>query len=62
MTNKLKEHLIEIANKVTDQTSLEDIYLQLSLLTDIDESEEQEAKGDVLSHEEVIAKSDEWLK
>jgi len=62
MTNKLKEHLIEIANKVTDQTSLEDIYLQLSLLTDIDESEEQEANGDVLSHEEVIAKSDEWLK
>jgi len=62
MTNKLKEHLIEIANKVTDQTSLKDIYLQLSLLTDIDESEEQEARGDVLSHEEVIAKSDEWLK
>jgi len=62
MTNKLKEHLIEIANKVTDQTSLEDIYLQLSLLTDIDVSEEQEAKGEVLSHDEVKAKSEQWLK
>lgn len=62
MTNKLKERLIEIANKVTDQTSLEDIYLQLALLTDIDESEEQEAKGEVLSHDEVRAKSEQWLK
>ncbi len=62
MTNKLKEHLIEIANKVTDQTSLEDIYLQLALLTDIDESEEQEAKGEVLSHDEVKEKSEQWLK
>jgi predicted transcriptional regulator len=62
MTNKLKAHLIEIANKVTDQTSLEDIYLQLALLTDIDESEEQEAKGEVLSHDEVKAKSEQWLK
>jgi predicted transcriptional regulator len=62
MSNKLKEHLLEIASKVTDETSLEDIYLQLALLADIDESEEQETKGEILSHEEVIAKSEQWLK
>jgi hypothetical protein len=62
MANKLKEHLLDIAGKITDETSLEDIYLQLSLLADIDESEEQEANGETLKHEEVVSKSGEWLK
>lgn len=35
------------------ETTLEDIYKQLSYLSDIDESEEQEANGNVLTQEEV---------
>lgn len=62
MENKLKEHLLEIANKVTDNTSLEDVYQQLSLLADIEESEKEEAAGQTLTHEEVVSKSGKWLK
>ncbi|MBX2968117.1 MAG: hypothetical protein KF803_01995 [Cyclobacteriaceae bacterium] len=62
MENKLKEHLLKIANKVTDNTSLEDVYQQLSLLADIEESEKEEAAGQTLTHEEVVSKSGEWLK
>lgn len=62
MTNKLKEHLLEIANKITDKTSLEDVYQQLALLADIEESEKEEAAGQTITHEEVISKSDEWLR
>lgn len=62
MSNKLKEHLLEIANKVTDETSLEDIYQQLSLLDDIEASEDQETKGEIIGHQEVISRSAEWLK
>ena len=40
----LKKYLIEIANKLTPETTLEDVYQHLSLLSDIDESEQQEKK------------------
>lgn len=40
----LKKYLIQIANKLTSESTLEDVYEQLSLLSDIDESEQQEKK------------------
>lgn len=58
----LKKYLIQIAERLTPESTLEDVYEQLSLLADIDESELEEEKGEVLSHEEVINKSREWLK
>lgn len=58
----LKKYLIQIAEQLTSESTLEDVYEQLSLLADIDESELEEEKGEVLSHEEVISKSREWLK
>jgi hypothetical protein len=61
-SNKLKEYLLQIAESVKEETKLEDIYDQLALLADIDESEEQERKGEVVSHEEVINLSKGWLK
>jgi len=57
----LKKYLIQIANKLTPESTLEDVYEQLSLLSDIDESEKQEKKGEVLTQKEVQAKSREWL-
>jgi hypothetical protein len=61
-TSKLKEHLIHIASKVDENTRLEDIYEQLALLADIEESEDQEARGETISHEDVVKHSGEWLK
>ena len=60
-SDKIKEYLLQIAGNVKEGTSLDDIYEQLALLEDIDESEEQEKKGEVLSHQEVVLRSNQWL-
>ena len=60
-TERLKEYLHQIADQVDENTQVEDIYDQLALLTDIDQSEEEERRGDVLDHQEVVRKSKEWL-
>jgi len=59
---KLKEYLKQIADRLTEESTLEDVYEQLSLLADIDESEEQVEKGEVLTQKEVEERSKEWLK
>jgi hypothetical protein len=61
-SEKLKQYLLEIAEKIDENTDLEDIYAQLALLADIDESEEQEKNGEVHSQEEVEKMAKEWLK
>ncbi len=61
-SEKLKEYLHQMADQVKEGTKLEDIYNQLALLADIDESEGQVERGETISHEEVIARSKEWLK
>ncbi len=61
-SEKLKEHLLQIAGEIKTDTRLADIYEQLALLEDIEESEEEERNGETLSHEEVIKRSAEWLK
>ena len=59
---KLKEHLIQIAGRLTKDSTLEDVYDQLSLLADIEESEEQFENGETITHAEAIEESKEWLK
>ncbi len=61
-SEKIKEYLIQIAENVNHETKLDDIYEQLALLNDIDESEEEEKRGEILSHQEVIARTNQWLK
>jgi hypothetical protein len=61
-SEKIKEYLLQIAGNVNKETQLDDIYEQLALLNDIDEAEEEEKRGDVLSHHEVISRSAQWLK
>ncbi|UII31032.1 hypothetical protein LVD17_22325 [Fulvivirga ulvae] len=58
----LKKYLIQIADRLTPESTLEDVYEQLSLLSDIDESEQQEKRGEILTQKEVQAKSREWLR
>ena len=62
MESKLKEHLIQIADKLTPESTLEDVYDQLSLLADIEESELQVQNGETLTQQEVEEKAKEWLK
>ena len=59
---RLKEYLNQIAERLTESSTLEDVYEQLSLLSDIDDSEEQVENGEVLSQKEVEAQAKEWLK
>ncbi len=62
MNTKLKEHLIQIADSLTSESTLEDVYEQLSLLADIEISEQQEQKGQTLTQSEVELQSKEWLR
>nr|MBI1231252.1 hypothetical protein [Cytophagales bacterium] len=59
---KLKAYLNQIADRLTEDSTLEDVYEQLSLLADIDESEEQVEKGEILTQKEVEERSKEWLR
>ncbi len=58
----LKKYLIQIADNLTPESTLEDIYEQLSLLSDIEESEQEEKRGEVLTQKEVQISSREWLR
>jgi hypothetical protein len=44
-SEKIKEYLLQIASNVNKETRLDDIYEQLALLNDIDESEEGRKEG-----------------
>ena len=60
--DELKANLLRIAGQINEKTQLEDIYLQLALLEDIDKSELDEYQGNTLTHEEVAEQSKAWLK
>ena len=53
---KIKQSLIEIANRVKPTTTLEEVYEQIALLSDIEKSEEQEKLGKVFTHAELTKK------
>lgn len=61
-SQKLKEYLHQIADQVDDSTTLEDIYKELALLADIEESELQEEKGEVYTQSEVENMAKKWLQ
>lgn len=61
-TAKIKQSLLEIASRVKPNTTLEDVYEQLALLADIEKSEEQERKGEVMSQVAVEKRAKKWLK
>jgi hypothetical protein len=62
MKTRLKEHLIKIADQLTADSTLEDVYQHLALLADIDTSEKQYESGEILTQSEVEAKAKKWLK
>lgn len=52
---KRKEYLHQVADQIKDGTSLQDVCNHLALLADIDESEIELKKGNVMTHNEVIS-------
>ena len=58
----LQNYLLDIANQVTATTTVEDIFDQLLMLLDIEESEKQIENGLVYTHEQVKQESLAWLK
>ncbi|MBI1287965.1 MAG: hypothetical protein GC178_10335 [Flavobacteriales bacterium] len=61
-TTDVKSLLSEVMARLTPESTLEDVYEQLALLSDIELSEKQEQKGQVYTHKEVEKRSQEWLK
>jgi predicted transcriptional regulator len=61
-SKNLKEYLLHIAENIKPNTRLDDVYNQLALLADIDESEEQAKRGMVVSNEEVISRMNLLIK
>jgi hypothetical protein len=59
---KIKKSLLEIASRVKPNTTLEEVYEQLAMLSDIEVAEEQEKYGKVSSHEAVKKRAKKWLK
>lgn len=60
--SRIKQSLLEIANRIKSTTTIEDVYEQLALLSDIEKSEQQELEGKVFSQKEVEKKAKKWLK
>ncbi len=60
--DNLKEHLNRIAEQLTDESTLEDVYDQLALLADIEKSEQDEKAGRLFSTKEAKSELDKWLK
>jgi hypothetical protein len=60
-TPVLKDYLLNIANKVTEETTVEDAFEQFLMLLDIEESEKQIENGLVFSHEQVKEEASKLL-
>lgn len=60
-TLDVKSLLSEVMSKLTPESTLEDVYEQLALLSDISISEEQERNGEVYTNEEMKRYSQEWI-
>lgn len=58
----VKEYLTEIVSKIDDKTTLEEVYELLALLEDVDTSEREIEKGNLLKNEEAKKISQQWLK
>ena len=58
----LQNYLLNIAKKVTEKTTVEDVFEQFFMLLDIEESEKQIKNGSVFSHKQIKKEASEWLK
>jgi hypothetical protein len=59
---EIKQTLMQIAENVKANTTIEDVYAQLALLSDIEKSEKQVKQGKTYTQTEVRKQSKKWLK
>jgi hypothetical protein len=60
--SKIKKSLLEIASRVKPNTTIEEVYEQLAMLSDVSIAEEQEKYWKVSSHADVKKRAKKWLK
>lgn len=56
----LKQRVLESIEKLPQDASLDDIVEQIYFIHKIEVGLSQSRKGDVISHEEVLKKIEEW--
>lgn len=60
--NKIKESVIDLLDKLPEDTNYEDIIAEIYFKKQVEEGIEQLEKGEYLSHEEVKKRFEKWLK
>ena len=58
----LKIYLQKLIEKIDEQTTVEDIFKQIALLEDIYISQQQIARGEGITQEELEKRSKLWIK
>jgi len=57
-----KAEILQLVQDLPDEIDPEELMYRIYLMRKIQEGEEAIAQGDLLTHEEVVRISDEWLK
>ncbi len=61
-SNKVKESVIDLLDKLSEDTNYEDIIAEIYFKKQVEEGIEQLEKGEYLSHEDVKKRFEKWLK
>ena len=59
---KLKQTLLALADKIKPSTTLEEVYEQLALLSDIEKSELEIKEGKIIGNHLLKNSSKKWIK
>ncbi len=62
MNNMQKQEVISLLERLPDPVDPEQLMHELYLKAKIERAEDAIARGEVVSHEEVIRRSREWFK
>jgi hypothetical protein len=57
-----KQEVLDLVDRLPDQIDPEQLMTELYLKAKLDRAEAAVAKGEVVSHEEVVQRSRQWFK
>jgi hypothetical protein len=57
-----KQEVLDLLNRFPDEVNAEDLMHGLYLKAKLDQAEAAVERGDVLSHEEVLKRTDQWFQ
>jgi hypothetical protein len=61
-TGVKKKEVLELLHEMPDDIDVDDLIYRLYLKQKLDAAEVAAEAGHIISHEEVVRRSDEWLK